>query len=247
LADFQPEIINHHAAQISVVVSVDEPEVDAARNIVGTIVVVQAAKATASVKKIIYASSGGAMYGNAESVPTEEGAGGNPISPYGLSKYVAERYIWLLTSFGELEATVLRYSNVYGPRQDPHGEAGVCAIFAGRMLQSEPVTIFGDGSQVRDYVFVGDVAAANLTVLEQGSGESFNISTGVGTSTREVFDAVKAETGYALEPIMGPERDGEVQKGILSPAKALKELDWKAGHTFVDGTAKTIEWYRNNS
>lgn len=241
--EFQPEVVNHHAAQISVVVSVASPLQDAELNILGTLTILEAVRHTPSVKKVIYSSSGGAMYGDPTGVPCTEETAAKPVSPYGLSKHTAERYIWLYTTFSPFKATVLRYANVYGPRQDPHGEAGVCAIFSARMLKGEPVTIFGDGSQIRDYIYVGDIVAANLLALDKGDGESYNISTGRGTTTKQVFETLKAATGYQPEAVMGAARPGELQEVVLSPEKALLELGWKAEVDFQTGTKLTVAWY----
>lgn len=243
--EFQPEIINHHAAQISVVVSVQQVAVDASRNILGTINILESARQSPSVKKIIYASSGGAMYGNAEVVPTPETAPSNAEAPYGLSKFVAEQYVWLYTKMAHFTATVLRYSNVYGPRQDPHGEAGVCAIFAQRMIDGDEVTIFGDGNQLRDYIYVGDIVKANMLVLDKGDGEAFNVCTGVGTSTNEVYQILKAVTGYEKEAVRAPERAGEAKRAILDPAKIERQLGWRPTVDFATGSKETIAWYRS--
>ncbi len=140
--------------------------------------------------------------------------------------------------------TVLRYSNVYGPRQDPHGEAGICAIFSSRMLEGKSVTIFGDGTQIRDYVYVEDVAAANLLAIEKGDGQAYNIATGIGTSTQQVFETLKEATNYTRQALQGAERLGEVQKIVLLPEKAERELGWKAQVEFKEGVEKTINWYR---
>lgn len=242
--DFQPEIIDHHAAHILVVVSLEKPIIDAQKNIIGTINLLEKASKLKSLKKFIYASSGGAMYGNPAKLPCLEDDLAKPISPYGLSKHTAERYVWLLCELYGIPATVLRYSNVFGPRQDPHGEAGVCAIFCGKMLDGETGTIFGDGSQIRDYVYVEDVAEANLLALEKGEGEYFNVATGVGTSTLQVFEAIKKVTGFEGEPIMGEERVGEVQAVVLATQKAVTGLGFKAKNNFEEGIKKTIDWYK---
>lgn len=244
---FAPEVVNHHAAQISVVASTREPALDAQRNIVGTINVLEAVRQTPSVKKVIYASSGGAMYGNPAALLCDEDTPAHPLSPYALSKHTAERYVWLFSELAGFKATVLRYSNVYGPRQDPHGEAGVCAIFSLAMLEGKPATIFGDGTQVRDYVYVEDVATANLLALEKGDGEAFNIATGVGTSTRQVFDTLMSETHYPLEPVMKPGRPGEIQAITLSADKAKQGLGWEPKIDFETGSQKTVGWYRSIS
>jgi UDP-glucose 4-epimerase len=249
-ADFQPDVLNHHAAQVSVVYSVGSPTEDAERNILGTITLLQAAMAAPTVQKVIYASSGGAMYGNPQVLPCTEDAAAEPLSPYGLSKWTAERYVWLYDALAKQKdrspyaSTVLRYGNVYGPRQDPHGEAGVCAIFTDRMLAGEPVTIFGDGTHVRDYIFVEDVALANVAALDKGAGEAYNIATGQGTTTGEVFETLRTAIGYDLEPERRPARPGEVQEIVLSPEKAARELGWQAACAFPEGIARTVQHYR---
>jgi UDP-glucose 4-epimerase len=241
---FQPELVNHHAAQISVVHSVKDPEGDASLNILGTINILDHCLANQSVKKIVYASSGGAMYGDPADLPCTEETVAAPISPYGLSKNTAERYVWLYTTFprhgAKLQATVLRYSNVYGPRQDPQGEAGVCAIFSNKMLNREVPTIFGDGSQIRDYIYVGDIASANLAVLDKGEGQAYNISTGEGTTTLQVFEEIKKATRFVGEPMKAAERPGEIQAVVLSSQKIKTALGWQAKVSFSQGIAQTI-------
>jgi UDP-glucose 4-epimerase len=243
-ADFQPEIVNHHAAQISVITSIREPRDDAERNILGTITILDAMRKSGSAKKIIYPSSGGTIYGQANTLPCTEEAPIQPIAPYPLSKFVGEQYIRLYEQLYGIEGVVMRYGNVFGPRQDPHGEAGVCAIFTPRMLQGEPVSIFGDGTQMRDYIYITDVVAANLIALEKGAGEMFNIGTGIGTTTLDVFRTIKDVTKYPHEAVMAPARSGELQACYLSPAKAKQQLDWQPQVDFAEGIAKTVAWYR---
>lgn len=244
VAQVKPDIVNHHAGQISVSVSSERPVDDAMINIIGTLNLLEAIRLEAPAAKLIYATSGGAMYGpHRDSNPHVEGAESFPLSPYGLSKHTAERYVWLYCNLYGLKATVLRYANVYGLRQDPHGEAGVCAIFTQRMTEGLPVTIYGDGSSIRDYVFVGDVARANVAALDRGEGHAFNISTGTGITTKELFDTFKEATGYKLEPLQAPLRPGELHASVLSPFKALDLLGWKHETSFKEGVAKTVEWY----
>ena len=239
--EYGPEMISHHAAQVSVVVSVSDPTSDASRNIIGTINVLEAA-AAAKVKRVIYASSGGTVYGVPEHLPAAETAAIDPQSPYALSKFTGEQYLRMYARLRGFEATVLRYSNVYGPRQDPHGEAGVCAIFSERLHLGQEVKIFGDGSQVRDYVFVSDVTAANLAALTSPAG-TYNIATGAGTSTRTVFDTVANAVHYAGQPQMMPARPGEIQAIILDPSLAKKTLGWEPKTSFAEGIAQTAAWY----
>lgn len=241
---FQPDIINHHAGQISVSASSVMPVEDASINIIGTLNLLEAMRHAAPQAKLIYATSGGAMYGpHRDENPHHEGSESSPLSPYGLSKHTAERYIWLYSNLYGICAIVLRYANVYGPRQDPHGEAGICAIFTQRMIEGLPVTIFGDGTSIRDYVFVQDIAAANLAALESGEGHAFNISTGLGISTREVFDTFKVAADYKLQPLSAPLRSGELNASVLSPFKAMDLLGWKSTVPFSEGIKKTVAWY----
>ena len=244
IADFQPEVINHHAAQIDVRVSVSDPLLDAQRNIIGSLNLIEAAR-EAGVKKFIYANSGGAGYGNPDDkdLPCTEDAPIKPIAPYGVSKVTVERYLFSRQATHGFNYVALRYANVYGPRQS-FGEAGVCAIFIHLLLKGERPTIFGDGTQGRDYVYVKDVVAANLLALDEKASGAYNVSTGVCTTTRQVFDAVAAATGYTEEPIMAEERPGEVQRTYLSPARIQQELGWSTSVTFEEGVKQTVAWMK---
>lgn len=241
--NFRPDIISHHAAQVSVAVSAREPRLDAEQNILGIISVLEAAKQVDTVKKIIFSSSAGTVYGDITEASTEETAK-LPVSPYGLSKYVAEEYLGLYGRTSPLKTTILRYGNVFGPRQDPHGEAGVCAIFAKKMIAGADCTIFGDGTLERDYVFIEDVVEANRIALRQGDNDVFNISSGQGTSTMDVFLALKEAAAYPRDPIMGPDRPGDAASNHHSPKKAGEVLGWQPKTSFTDGIAKTVAWFR---
>ncbi len=241
----RPDVVNHHAAQMDVRRSVREPQFDAETNIIGTINVIEAARAVGA-RKLIFASSGGAIYGEADVIPTPEDAERNPISHYGASKLAGEVYFELYHRLYELPYTILRYANVYGPRQNPHGEAGVNAIFANMMLRGERPTIFGTGEKTRDYVYVGDVVEANVLALEAGSGEVFNIGTGVQTTDREVYDAVAAAVGFDEEPIFGEERPGDVRHSCVDPSKAKRLLGWEPNVEFRDGVGRTVEYQREH-
>lgn len=243
--NFRPDIINHHSAQVSVAVSAREPLFDAEQNILGIINVLEAAKKVGCVKKIIYSSSAGTVYGEFGNEASTEDVAKLPVSPYGLSKYVVEEYIGLYTRTTPMKSTILRYGNVFGPRQDPHGEAGVCAIFAKKMLKNEDCTIFGDGLLERDYVYVGDVVEANRLALTKGEGEVMNISSGKGTSVREIFDTLKKVTNYTKNPVMGPPRDGDAASNCHSPAHAKEVLGWEPKTSFEDGITATVEFFRN--
>lgn len=242
--EFQPEVVNHHAAQIDVRVSVADPLLDARRNIIGSLNLIEAAR-EAGVQKFIYANSGGAGYGapDEKDLPCTEEAPIKPIAPYGVSKVTVERYLYSRHVTHGLNYVALRYGNVYGPRQS-FGEAGVCAIFTHLLLQGKQPTIYGDGSQTRDYVFVGDVVAANVAALDEKATGAYNVSTGVGTTTQQVFDAIAAATGYQDKPILADERAGEIQTIILSSDRLQHELGWRPSVDFATGIQKTVAWMK---
>ena len=237
--DFRPDIINHHAAQIAVPVSVDNPLEDARRNVLGSLAVFEAARRT-SVRKVINISSGGAMYGEPVELPCNEEHPVVPESPYGLSKYAAELYLNLYHRLYGLDFTTLRYGNVYGPRQDPHGEAGVVAIFTERMLQGRPCTIYGDGLQARDFIFVGDIVRANVQALERASGAAINIGAGVPTTVNEVFAALASAADYGADAVYEAARPGEIYRIYLDVERAAELLDWRPEVSFVEGIERTV-------
>jgi len=243
---FRPEVINHHAAQISVRESVADPAEDARRNVLGTANMLEAARRHGC-EHVIYASSGGAIYGEPKDLPADESTPIAPVSPYGLSKYVAELYGEYFRRSHGLVFTALRYANIYGPRQDPHGEAGVVAIFSGQMLSNETPTINGDGSQVRDYVYVGDVVRANVTALQQRKDGAFNIATGVPTSVNDLFAQIKELTGYADEAKHGPAKAGDAQAVYLDASLARSELGWAPAVTLREGLGETVAYFRSPS
>ena len=203
LDDFRPAVINHHAAQASVKVSTQDPVYDLAVNGGGTAHLVRAAMAH-GVQRFIHCSTGGALYGEPDHLPEPEEHSIEPLSPYGLSKRVGELYVQHLARESEMEYVILRYGNVFGPRQDPHGEAGVMAIFAGRMLSGAQCTIDGDGEQSKDYVYVSDIARASVLTLESSPGMAFNLGTGVGTSVNTIFQTLHEATGNSVDPAHGP-------------------------------------------
>lgn len=237
----KPEIVNHHAAQTVIVKSVEDPAFDASENILGSLKLLQLCLRF-GVKKLIYASSGGAVYGEPKYLPADEKHPVSPISQYGISKHTVEHYINLYSE--NLDFTVLRYANVYGPRQNPAGEAGVVAIFAGKMLRGEQPTIFGKGDKTRDYIFVGDVVKANLLALDKGSRGIYNIGTGVETSDQEMFDALAEALKYKGSPIYAPYRKGEVQRIYLDCARAQREMGWQAKVSLREGLAQAVGYYR---
>jgi UDP-glucose 4-epimerase len=239
----RPDVVNHQAGQASVAVSVREPRKDAHVNVIGTLNLIEQAVRT-GVRRFVFASTGGAIYGECERVPVTEDQPARPISPYGVHKLCAEHHLFAAHHLYGLSWTALRYANVYGPRQDPLGEAGVVAIFARAMLADEAPTIFGDGLHTRDYVYVGDVALANVRALEAGSGGVFNIGTGSQTATQGIFEALKRHTGYAAEPRYGPSRPGDVRRIALDVARAEQALGWKPRVPLDDGLRRTVEWFR---
>ncbi len=235
--------IFHLAAQISVSNSVREPVKDAQVNIIGSLKLIKKS-IESGVKKIIFSSTGGAIYGEAETFPTTEEVFPKPVSPYAIAKFSVENYLRFAKREFGLNYTILRYSNVYGPRQDPCGEAGVVAIFSSRMLQNKNTIIFGDGKYIRDYVFVSDVAQANIKAMENGDGKIFNISTAKGTSVNELFQILKELTGYRKAPFYKPEREGDVRKSVLSYEKAKRELKWEPKINIDEGLKSTVEWFK---
>jgi UDP-glucose 4-epimerase len=241
VAAFRPEVVDHHAAQIDVRRSVTDPVYDAATNILGTLGLLQSCTRH-GVRKFVYASTGGALYGEGRSLPATEDHPVNPEAPYGVSKHTVEHYLYLWKLLHGLDYTVLRYPNVYGPRQNPHGEAGVNAIFIGLMLDGKRPRIFGTGEQVRDYLYVDDVVDANVLALDQGSGAMVNLGTGVGTSVLDIVRELNAILGASIEPIFEPARAGEIQRIYLDATRARQVLGWSPRTSFGEGLRRTVEW-----
>ena len=242
--DFRPDVVDHHAAQIDVRHSVEHPLADAATNILGGIGLLEAC-VRHGVAKLIYASTGGALYGEGRKLPATEDHPAHPESPYGVSKFAFEHYVYCFRLLHGLDATVLRYPNVYGPRQNPHGEAGVNAIFIGLMCEGKAPTIFGDGEQVRDYVYVDDVVNANELALTKGSGETVNLGWGKGVSVNDIVRQLKLILDFAGEPIHGPARPGEVQRIYLDASRAKTVLGWTPKVPFEEGLRRTVAWYQS--
>ena len=238
-----PEVVFHVAAHASVSESVRDPRRDAEVNVLGTLNVLEQCAAH-GVRRVVFSSTGGALYGEPERLPAGETHPVRPLSPYGVSKAAAEAYVAAMSQLAGMRYTILRYANVYGPRQDPHGEAGVVAIFAGAMLRGRQPTIFGDGLHERDYVYVDDVAWANLLAMGMDGDGTFNIGTGVGTTVRQVFDALAAATGYAGGPRHAPDRPGDVRRVYLDSALAERQLGWTAQVPFAEGIARTVAFMR---
>ncbi len=241
---FRPQIVSHHAAQIDVRRSVDEPVLDAQVNIVGSLNVIRNCVDQGS-GKLVFASTGGAIYGELQDLPASEDSPMQPISMYGVAKYCVEQYLGAYGRLDDLNYTVLRYANVYGPGQRTDGEAGVVAIFAGLILEGSPPTVFGDGGKSRDYVYIDDVVRAHAAAVERGGPRAYNIGTGVGTSDRQVFEEIARATGYSGEPIYSEERKGEIRHIALDCSRAERELGWKAQVGFAEGIVQTVAYLRD--
>jgi UDP-glucose 4-epimerase len=235
----RPEAVFHLAAQIDVRKSVADPANDSRINVEGTVNVLRAAQAH-GVRRFVNTSTGGAIYGEGQIIPAPEDHPVAPEAPYGLSKFCAEQYCELFTRLHGLSTVSLRYGNVYGPRQDPLGEAGVVAIFCGKLLDGERPTIFGDGRQTRDYVYVGDVVDANLKAAETQTAGAVNIGRGAEVSVLDIVDALRAHSNGAFEPEHAPERPGEVRRIALDTSRAQRELDWEAGTGLEEGLDRTL-------
>lgn len=250
----RPDVVNHHAAQMSVPASVEDPIFDADINVHGFLNIMEEARRS-DVKKVIFISSGGAVYGEAEEYPTSEKYYPTPLSPYAITKYVAEKYLSFYRHQYGMDYTVLRYANVYGPRQTPHGEAGVVAIFIEHLFAGKQCAVyhFPDEPEgmLRDYCYVGDIARANLLALSAGSGEVINVGTGIPTATRDLFSAIKdavLSVGVDLEtrlyePLAGEARGGDLKRSCLDVSKVNDVLKWKAEVLIPEGIEKTLSWW----
>jgi UDP-glucose 4-epimerase len=237
----RPEVVSHHAALASVVASVENPRATFQANIIGTLnLLTEFGKYGRGRKKFIFASTGGAIYGSPKKLPASEATSAAPSSPYGLSKLLAEETVRFYARAARFDYTILRYANVYGPRQNPRGEAGVVAIFARRMRHGEHPIIFGDGKKTRDYVFVGDIARANVAALTKGSNDTFNLGTGIMTSDTEVFETVARVCNFKGIARHAPARAGEVQRISLDARRATRILGWAPRVKFREGVARTM-------
>ena len=240
----KPDYVDHHAAQMDVRRSVAEPLFDADVNILGSINLIECAKQYGA-KRIVYISTGGAVYGEPEYLPCDENHPINPICQYGASKHTVEHYLYMYKVNYGLDYSVLRYPNVYGPRQDPHGEAGVVAIFTGQMLRNDQVVINGDGEQERDFVYVGDCARANLMAIQASQGLGIiNLGSGRGTTVNEIFEKLRGITDYGREARHGPAKVGETRKIYLDASKAQRELGWQPTTELEEGLKNTVEYFR---
>ncbi|PZS16407.1 MAG: UDP-glucose 4-epimerase [Acidimicrobiales bacterium] len=243
----RPEVVFHLAAQADVRVSVSDPVFDAEVNVIGSLQVIEGAR-HCEATKVVFASSGGTIYGDPDPsrLPVKESHPQHPLSPYGVSKKVVGDYLFAYRELHNLEYTVLALANVYGPRQDPHGEAGVVAIFAGKLLAGEPCTIFGNGTQTRDFVYVDDVVDAFARAASRGGGLTLNIGTGDETSVNQLYATMAAAAGVDAPAVAAPARAGELQRNALDPARAGIHLGWKPWTPLPDGAAAVIEAFRQS-
>jgi len=240
-----PEVVMHLAAQAGVRPSMEDPEKDASINVIGLLNVLECSAST-GVRKIVFASSGGTIYGEPRRLPVKETAtsGSHPMSPYGITKKVAEDYLRFFQRFRGMDYTALALGNVYGPRQDPHGEAGVISIFASKMLEGETPTIYGDGNQTRDYVFIDDTVHAFALAADRGSGRLVNIGTSLETSVNGLFRMLSDITGFAGQPLFGPLPGGELRRICLDNELAGDQLGWRPWTHLEDGLKETVAFMR---
>jgi UDP-glucose 4-epimerase len=225
--------------------SVREPMFDADVNVLGSLNLIENCLRH-SVKKVIYISTGGAVYGEPDYLPVDEEHPVRPLCQYGISKHTVEHYLYFYGQTYGMRYTVLRYPNVYGPRQNPFGEAGVNAIFIAKMLKREVPSIFGDGEQLRDYVYVSDIVESNFAALDRGDGQVYNIGSGIGTSVNQIYEKLKEIIGVSAPPVYSEARTGEIQRVYLESSKARRELGWTAQVGFDEGLQKTVEWFKTH-
>jgi UDP-glucose 4-epimerase len=239
------DLLNHHAAQLDVRVSVRDPQLDAEQNVIGTLNLLQGALKN-GVRRVVFASTGGAVYGEQEYFPADEGHPTNPISPYGVTKLAAEKYLHYFRAVHGIQHVVFRYTNVYGPRQNPHGEAGVIAVFCDRMFNGHQPTINGSGEQTRDYVYVGDLVRAHMMALdfmEEGRSETFNLCTNTETTVNRLFHTLNDMLGGKFVERHGPASQGEQLRSVCSYDRAAKQLGWKPEVELAEGLRRTLEFY----
>jgi UDP-glucose 4-epimerase len=244
VAKVQPEVIVHLAAQMDVRRSVADPAFDAQVNLIGFLNLMESARAH-GLRRVIFSSSGGAIYGEQDDLPCNEYHPLRPVSPYGVAKLATEAYLFFYKVQYGIDYLSLRFGNVYGPRQDPHGEAGVVAIFCGRILDGKPVTIYGTGEQTRDYVFVGDVVRAILAALKSNaSGVALNIGTGIETNVNDLFSTLAAIADFPTQAERRPARPGEQMRSVISPARAAEVLGWRPEKKLTDGLEETFKFFK---
>lgn len=239
----RPQVLSHHAAQMDVRRSVTDPAFDASVNVLGMINMLEGGREV-GVEKVLFASSGGATYGEQSVFPAPETHPHDPLSPYGITKATGEHYLFFYHAVYGMPYVALRYANVYGPRQDPHGEAGVVAIFTERLLANQPPTINGDGKQTRDYVFVGDVVRANLAALERPYVGSVNVGTGIETDVTTLYAHLRVLTGSPHPAQHGPAKAGEQRRSVIAIGRAAEVLGWKPEISLSEGLRRTVEFFR---
>lgn len=242
----RPDLVSHQAARANVRESMQKPLLYADVNVLGSLNLLECSRKY-GVRKIVYASTGGAVYGEPQSLPVGEDHPIHPLDPYGASKHFVEHYLYLYRANYGLDYTVLRYPNVYGPRQDPFGEAGVVAIFTQQMLSGKQPVINGDGFQERDFIHVSDVTRANLLALERGDGGIFNIGGGVGCSVNRIYDLLAQATGYTGEKVFGPPKEGEVYQIYLDAGSAQDQLGWSPEVKLEEGLKSTVDFFRREA
>jgi UDP-glucose 4-epimerase len=246
VAHREPEVVFHLAAQADVRVSVARPTFDAEVNVIGLLNVLEGARA-AGTRKVVFAASGGTLYGETDKLPIRETAEQRPLSPYGVSKKVGIDYLNAYRELHGIESTSLALANVYGPRQDPHGEAGVVAIFAGQLLSGQPCTIFGDGEQSRDFVFVDDVVDAFSRAATRGDGLVINVGTGTETTVNQLYSVMASLAGVDTPPRYAPARAGELRRSALDPGRASLRLGWKPWTSIEEGTGAVLRWFKGRT
>ena len=245
IAEIRPDTVFHLAAQMSVSVSAKEPMLAADVNIGGSLNLLEGIRALGdNVARFVHFSSGGMVYGEPSVLPADESTPPRPLSPYGASKLATETYLPIYERLCGLQYSIMRRGNVYGPRQDPHGEAGVVAIFTKAMLTGKPLTIFGDGNDERDYVYVADVVDAVIMAADSGKPGPFNVATGIGTNPNRIFQLVAGFCNYSEKAVYGPPRPGDVNRIFLDVAKAKAELGWTPQVSLEDGLKTTVEWFK---
>ena len=239
------DVVNHHAAQMDVRRSVIDPAFDANTNILGTINLLQNS-VKHGVNKFMFASTGGAVYGEQECFPADENHPTNPVSPYGISKLSVEKYLYFYFNEHKLNYTILRYANIYGPRQNPFGEAGVVAIFSTKLLNGDQPIINGTGEQTRDYVFVKDVVKANLQTLADDESDIYNVGTGIETNVSELYRLLNEIAGNGQEEKHGPAAAGEQMRSVITSEKLFEKFNWRPSTKLIDGLKETVEFFKRN-
>lgn len=244
--DEKIEVMNHLAAQMDVRKSVADPKFDASVNVLGFLNLMEAGRKH-GLKKVIFSSTGGAIYGEQDYFPADEQHPNRPLSPYGITKLTTEKYLFFYKEIYGIDHVILRYANIYGPRQNPHGDAGVVAIFTQKMLKGEQSIINGDGKQTRDYVFVGDVVKANVLALKCNGSNIFNIGTGIETDVNQLFNHIKILTGSSVEEKHIPAKAGEQMRSVITSKKINEALGWKPTVTVEEGLKKTVEFFKTKA